>query len=190
LCDNQIMLKMLKKHALFVALVIFLISWTLFLLFIGPAEIVSFIGLENTYLAAFLIATLGGLSTLTGTSFFVAIATFAAGGASPLLLGLTGGLGIFISDSIFFLIARRGVKEFSEPSGRISRFILKYMHKLPPWAVNIFIYLYLGLSPFPSDILMIVLAFTGMSYKRLAPLLLAAGLTIATVIALFGQTIL
>ncbi len=184
------MLKQFKKHPLFIVLIIFFIGWTVFLLSIDPREIVSFIGLQNTYIAVFLIATFGGLSTLTGTSFFVAIATFSAGGSSPILLGLCGGLGIFISDSIFFMIARHGVQEFSESSEKISRFILKQMQKLHPWAVNIFTYLYLGLSPLPSDILMVVLAFTDMSYRRLAPLLLAGGITIATVIALLGRIIL
>ena len=178
-----------KKRALFIFLVTLLIGWTIFLLFMDPREIVAFIGLENTYLAAFLIATLGGLSTLTGTSFFVAIATFSAGGSSPLLLGLFGGLGIFLSDSIFFLIAHHGVQQFSEPSGKISSFILKYMNKLPNWAVNILIYIYLGFSPLPSDILMVALAFTGMSYKRLAPFLLAGGITAALLIALLGRAI-
>ena len=183
------MMKPFKKHALFIALIILLICWTVFLLFIDPAEIVSFIGLENTYLAAFLIAAFGGLSTITGTSFFIAIATFAAGGASPFLLGIFGGLGIFISDTIFFMVARRGVEEFSGSSGRISQFILKHIEKLPPSALYLFIYLYLGFSPLPNDILMIALAFTGMSYKRLALVLLAGDITIATMIAIFGKTV-
>ena len=66
----------LKKHLLFVGLVLFLTIWTVFLWVIHPDTLVAAIGIQNTYGVAFLLAALGGLSTVTGASFFATIVAF------------------------------------------------------------------------------------------------------------------
>ena len=62
----------------------------------------------------FLIAALGGLNSVTGGVLYTSIATFAAGGASPWLLGLVAGVGITIGDIIMFTLLRTGVKSLNE----------------------------------------------------------------------------
>lgn len=152
-------------------------------------EIVNYIGVENTYLVSFLLAVFGGLSTVTGVSFFVSVATFASGGANPFLLGLFGGLGIFISDSIFFLVARYGVRILERKAKPISLWLISKMEKVSLNTILVGVYLYIGLTPLPNDLLMIALALMGMPFKRLAPVLMAGGITIVFLTAYFGEII-
>jgi hypothetical protein len=179
-----------KKYGIFALLILFLIAWMVLLAFIEPEEIVGRIGVENTYIIVFLAAVFGGLSTLTGTSFFLLIATFADGGSNPLLLGLSGGAGIFISDSLFFLIARHGAEILRTKAKRFSETLVRFMRRAPPWGVYGGVYVYLGFTPLPNDLLMIALALFGMSYRKLIPVLLAGSITIATLTAFGGQQLL
>ncbi len=84
------------------------------LYFVSPETIVAWIGVENTYLTVFLIAALGGLSSVTSGVLYASLATFAAAGALPWLLGLLGGVGIAIGDSLIFLLLRYGYRAVSE----------------------------------------------------------------------------
>ncbi len=178
-----------KKHWGFWLLVLFLVAWTLFFVFIPPSIFIDNIGVHNTYLIAFLLAVFGGLSTLTGAPFFVSIATFGAGGANPLLLGIFGGLGIFLSDSIFFLIARRGVRVLEARSiPNIQKFSEK-IAKLPPWIMYTFVLCYIGFTPFPNDLLMLALALAGIRYLHLAPVLMVGSFSIVTLTASLGHTL-
>ena len=176
-----------RRHPVLLSIGLFLIAFNVLYYFFSPRDIVAYVGVENTYVVTFLVAAIGGLSTLTGAVLYTAIATFAAGGSMPWLLGITGGLGIFISDSIFFHLARIGrehVPDEWEPwVMKIQNIIQRYPRRL----VLLLAYLYLGFSPFPSDLLMITLALGGYRYRTLAPVLLAGSITIAFLIAYFGN---
>lgn len=181
------MVSFIKKYWIFAVMILCFLIFGLVIYFIGPEKIVSFVGVENTYLVAFLFAVLGGLSSITGVSFFAAIATFAAGGSHPLLLGFAGGLGIFISDSVFFFMARYGVSTVREKS-KPHRYFEK-IKRLPKWALLLTTYTYLGFTPFPNDLLMVFLAFSDIKYKQLMPIILLGGMTVVTIAAYLGNFI-
>lgn len=179
-------MRSIRKHSILVSVVVFLVLVNVLYFFIQPDELVDSIGVHNTYLVAFLIAAIGGLSTITGTVLFTALATFAAGGSDPLLLGLVGGAGIFISDSIFFYLAtlgRRSVPEKWESwIGRIDTFVKRF----PRPAVLTFVFLYLGFSPLPNDLLMLGLVLGGYRYREIVPALLLGSITIALIVTHIG----
>ncbi|MEX2013458.1 MAG: hypothetical protein WD897_00890 [Parcubacteria group bacterium] len=179
----------IKRYWKLLFLFAFLLVLVVLAIFITPQEVVDYVGVENTYLISFLIAVFGGLSTVTGISFFASVATFSSGGANPFLLGLFGGLGIFISDSIFFLVARYGVQIFERKSKLISPWLVSKMEKVSLNIILVGVYIYIGLTPLPNDLLMIVLALMGMPFKRLAPVLIAGGITIVFLTAYFGEII-
>lgn len=181
------MITWIKKHWVLVAFVCFLTFWTTLLSFISPQELVARIGVENTYAVIFLLATFGGLSAITGTSVFFAIFTFAGGGADPWLLGLAGGIGIFLSDMVFFLAARREVRAFGERANRISLWLLHQFEKLPPWALYGASYVYLGFTPLPNDILMIALAIMRTRLRYIIPIVFVGAITVATITAHIGS---
>lgn len=179
--------KKINFYYIAAAIILFILVVNLIFIFVTPEEIVHFIGVENSYFITFIIASIGGLSSFTGAALFSAIIAFAAGGSDPLLLGIVGGLGIFISDSVFYLLARFGRRAIpKEHSSQIEKFLI-WFKKTPEWIVFIFIYIYLGFTPLPADILMIAIAFAGVSYKRIFPILLLASLTIALLTAYLGE---
>jgi hypothetical protein len=178
-----------KRYWTFFFVLAFLLAVALLFVFITPEEVVDYIGVKNTYLVAFLLAVFGGISTVTGVSFFLSVGAFSVGGANPFLLGLYGGLGIFISDSIFFFAARYGVEAFEEKIKPLSLWLISKMEKVSMGTVLLLVYVYIGFTPFPNDILMIALALMGVSFKRLAPVLLVGSITIVTLTAYFGEVI-
>lgn len=171
------------------ALAVFFITlWAIVLIFFSPEEVVNKIGAENSYLIVFLLAVIGGLSTITGTSFFASVATFAHGGADPFLLGLIGGMGIFISDSIFFFLAHQGAKILEEKENSFRSKLLKSIEKIPRWFIGIFVFLYVGLSPLPNDILMIALALAKIRYRQIVLPLILGSMSIASIAAFLGKS--
>lgn len=178
-----------KKYWTLFGLVIVLALVALSFTFVSPEEIVSYVGVKNTYLVSFLLAVFGGLSAVTGVSFFVSVASFASGGASPILLILAGGAGIFISDTIFFLVARYGVDVFKKDARPASLYLISKIEKLPPYLVLIIVFVYIGLTPLPNDILMIALALSGMRFKKLAPVLLFGSFSIVAMAVYLGEII-
>lgn len=174
------------RHPVFVALVVGFILVNVLFFFVSPTALVERIGVENAYLVVFGMAALGGLSTFTGVSLYAALLTFAAGGANPLVLGLAAGIGIFASDTVFFLLAtygRRAVPVAWEGAvQRLRRLVRRISFR---WTA-ILSYLYLGFTPLPNDVLMLALVAGEYRYRRIAPVLLAGDLTIALVGAHLG----
>ena len=167
-----------------IAVVNFIFIW------LSPQELVEKFGVENSYLITFLVASLGGLSSVTSPVLYALIATFAAGGATPWLLGIVGGIGIAIGDTLIFILARVGYKS----TQRLHRHEAeKYKHlqeKISLPIQVVLLYLLLGFTPIPNDIVMIFLVLLGYKLRLLIPLLLFSGITIATITAYTGEAFL
>ena len=178
-----------RRYWIVFFLLAFLLALALIFAFITPEEIVDYVGVRNTYLVSFLLAVFGGLSAVTGLSFFASVVTFSGGGANTLLLALFGGLGIFISDSIFFLVAQYGVGILKKKAKPISLWLISRIENFSLGTIMVGVYIYIGLTPLPNDVLMIALAFVGMPFRRLAPVLMAGSFTIVFLVAYFGEII-
>lgn len=182
------MLATTRNKLVAAGIVLVLALWIGLVFIISPEEIVSAIGVQNTYLVVFLLATIGGLSTVTGTSLFAALATFASGGADPWLLGLVGGLGIFISDSVFFLVAHHGARALPKKPNGIRDRLAHTFKRIPQWALAGGVYAYVGITPLPNDILMGALALARIPYRSIVVPLLAGSITIALLTAHIGES--
>jgi len=154
-----------------------------------PDTIVDYIGVENSYLATFLIAAIGGLSSITSSVFYAAVATFSSGGANPWLLGLIGGIGIAIGDSFIFGLFSYGFKDVGKQwQDRIERY-RSYIDAYPRYVVYGGLFVILGLSPIPNDIVMFALVALGFQYVKIAPILILAGISVTTITAFLGESI-
>ena len=179
----------LKNHAGILVLVTVFLTLNLVFLVISPEQLVEYIGVENTYLTLFVIASIGGLNSITGGILYGSIIAFAAGGASPLLLGLTAGTGIAIGDGLVFYLFRYTSRTLSAQwQEKVTKIKAKVEH-LPRFAQYIFIYLYLGFFPFPNDILMFLLAVLRFEFLKVFPIILAGAITIATLTAYLGKSL-
>lgn len=163
-------------------------AWVILLRYLSPTELVTSIGINNGYLVAFFVALLGGTSSLTGVSFVAVIATLAAGGLNPFLLALFAGVGIAVSDSMFFWIGRNAHDAIDSPLTH------QYLEKISIWindrsrlVVGIFIYIYTALTPLPTDILTTILGLAHQPYRFVAIPLLLGGITFAYLVATLGS---
>jgi len=156
-------------------------------LFISPDTIVQYIGVENTYLMLFLMATFGGVNVFTGGVLYATIIAFAAGGASPWLLGLTGGLGIAIGDSIVFFLFLYTSRRLSPAWQERVALSKQKIERLPSALQYLLIYLYLGFAPIPNDILMFMLAVLRFRFVVIVPFIIAGAVTFVTLVALVGE---
>lgn len=180
-------MRWIYRHYVFLLLFLFIAFWLAALLVWGPEAIIKLIGVENSYAVAFILAAIAGLTSFTGSIHFTALATFAAGGADPFLLGLVGGTGLFLSDSLFFYAAQHGRHAASEQWGHYIERLTRAASTVPRWAVPLGVFLYVGFSPFPNDILMLALALGGFRYRLIFPALFLASITHVTLIAHFGE---
>jgi hypothetical protein len=180
-----------RRNALFalIALIAFIIGWGILLHRVGADGIVARIGVRNGYLIAFLMASAGGLSTATSVPLYPTLATFAAGGLEPLLLGLAAGTGLSIGDSLFFLIGLEGRRA---SSGRLEDRLQRmsaWFDRRPRLALRLAIFAYAGLTPFPNDVMVMTLAASGVRYRLILPSLVTGNLTLATLVAFFGESL-
>ncbi|MEN8375044.1 MAG: hypothetical protein ABFS34_06290 [Gemmatimonadota bacterium] len=169
------------------ALLTFLIAWTLLLRRMGAEGLVERIGVRNGYLLVFTVAAAGGLSTLTSVALYTTVATLAAGGLNPVVLGLFAGTGLTIGDSLFFLVGLEGRRV---SSGRLERRLERmsaWLERRPGWALRLAIFVYAGLTPFPNDVMVMAIAAAGVRYRLIVPSLLAGNLVLATLTALLGD---
>ena len=129
-----------------VFLIAFLIAWGVLLNRVGARGIVDLIGVRNGYLVVFLMASAGGLSAATSVPLYATLATFAAGGLEPLLLGLAAGVGLTIGDSLFFLVGLEGRRASSGGLEERLERLSAWFERRPRWALRLAIYAYAGIS--------------------------------------------
>src|SRR3989344_9607010 len=140
----------IERHYRLLGVIAVLVTLNVFLFFLGPQQVVDSIGVSNTYLIVFIIATVGGMSSFTGATYASAVITFTAGGANPWLIGLCGGVGVFISDSLFYLLAEYGRRVVPHDWKPTLERVARKMRVLPTKTVLLLSYVYHSL-PLQSD---------------------------------------
>jgi hypothetical protein len=179
-----------RKYYILAGILLFLAAINFLLFVASPRDIVASIGVENTYIIVFAIAAIGGLSSVTGAAFYASVITFAGGGANPLLLTLAGGAGIFISDTIFYYLALYGWQSVPKWwESKVQR-IREWIEKRPQSKVATAVYIYIGFTPLPNDLLMLGLVIGGYAYRQIFWPLLAGSFTIAAITAYLGEALL
>ena len=181
----------MSKHATrLIGLVVLLVLLNVVFFVETPRDIVEALGVENSYLLVFAIATLGGLNWFSSPILYTAIASFAAGGANPWLLGIAGGLGIAIGDTLIFLILRQGYRALHTLFERTVERVTTYAARVPRATQYMLSYLVLGFTPTPNDLIMAVFVVLQYKLRVVAPMLICSGITIATMTALLGGTLI
>lgn len=169
---------------LFLIFSFFLFLFILFF-FINPREIVDILGVQNSYLVLFCIALLGGVSSLTSSSYYAAIVTFTISGLNPFIMAFIAGIGLTLGDLFFYLLGSWGRNNISGYARRLAEKYSSWLLKKPKWVVQTIIYIYTGFSPLPVDILMVILSFARFPYKSFIFPLFFGNITLVLVIA-FG----
>lgn len=170
-----------RTYVLLTSIVLIFVIWGIFSRYVPPDVLVDKIGIKNVYLGAFILASVGGFSSITGTSVYTAIVAIANDNVvNTIILGIMSGLGIFLSDSLFFLLASYGRNMIVKVASNWERTFTKvsrWVRAAPDWSVYAVVFLYSAFAPLPNDILLGTLAVTGYSYKQFALYLFIGDLT-------------
>ncbi len=174
-----------RRYIIFFAMLAFIVFWTSLIVFIGPKELVSTLGVGETHLAVFLLAVFGALSSLTTFSIYPALGTFAAGGMNPVSLGIIAGIGLTIGDSFFFLFGRKLRILFSESSKKRLDKLLRRIEKRPR-LMPLIVYAYVAFTPFPNNVLTGGLALTGYRFRKLILPLWLGDMTLPAIVSMLA----
>jgi len=154
-----------------------LVLWIFMFKYINPQAIVAKLGATNGYNILFLLGMIGGASTFTTPSYFIALTTLSIGGLNPFLLGLAGGLGITIGDTIIFFIGLSAGKKAPDKFKERVQKLEKRLEKKPKWVVNLILYSYIGFTPLPNEIATISMGLIGHKKRIILFILLLGNIT-------------
>ena len=171
------------KKTIIWTLITLLVVWSVFLFYIDIDTLIDSIGIKNTYVLLFVVAAVSGTSFLTSASFYAIFLSYAQSDLHPLALGIVGGLGMSIGDSLFFFLSRKAGDVMNLSKNRTYQRIFAYISRLPHWGVYLFTYLYASFAPFPNDILMVVLGVLRFRYSRIIPIIIIGNITLLTLVA-------
>lgn len=178
-----------KTYLVIGSIILFLAAWSILLLHISPLEIVEMIGTNNSLIVAFLVSCFGGLSSFTSASYYAMLTTFSSGGVTPILLGVSAGIGLTISDSLIYYLGTRGHEILSGNLREKADTLSDWINNQHEHIVQIFAYIYTGLTPLPNDLLTGSLGLAEYSYRRLLPALLLGNITLSILIAEFAARV-
>lgn len=167
-------------------LVVVFVAWTVLLSKISPTEIVEYLGVSNGYLIAFIVAFIGGLSTFINFPYQLIIFTLGAGGLNPVLVGFCAGAGVFLGDTISYVIGYHGRHILP---GRIQSIFDRFANwclAAPSGFVPVMLYLYGALIPLPNDLIVISFGLARYAYWKVMLPLTLGNITFNTTIAFFG----
>lgn len=161
------MKRRLKAWLTFLVFLWILTTWLIILNYFTPTQIVSHLGVNNSYLIFFLIAAIGGSSLITASSYYITLSVLAVGGLNPLILGFFGGLGVTIGDSLYFYLGSKGKEISPQNVNEKLKKISNLLGKSPRFFIPLFIYFYAVFAFLPNDIMTFLLGIVGYPYKKI-----------------------
>lgn len=167
----------IQQYRTILLIIAALALWSVLLYVIPPSTFTDVIGLENSYSVSFLVAVLAGFSSFTGAASYATVIEFSRAGADPLFLGLASGIGLFISDSVFYLLMMRGRDSLQTAWGHWLDRINHFFKRIPSPFVYLFSYLFCALGPIPNDVTIAALVVAGYTYRSFWPVILAGDVT-------------
>ena len=180
-------------YAIRIGTVLLFVWWTAFVYQHSPEQIISMIGDEKSYGIAFILAFLGGLSPIISIPYYLVIMAFGATGLNPYLLGLAGGIGVILGDSMFYAVGYNGKDLFSERFQEKFQKFFRWCVQRPFWLMSFLLFLYGALVPLPNTLIVISMGLMRFSYwKAIVPLALGNIVfnTAAALIGVYGVALL
>lgn len=162
----------LARYRTIIFILLVLAVWTAFFYFVPADALIAHIGVENIYLVAFVVSLLAGFSSLTGAAAYATVIQLSLAGADPLYLGLSSGLGIFLSDSAFFFLVMHGRSSITPYFQKLFDRIRRFFIRVPDFFVYIGAFIFSAFTPVPNDLVLTALAVAGYRYRNFWPALL------------------
>lgn len=125
----------------------------------------EFSRIKNPYIFIFFVALIAGASVFTTSTFYVTLAALSFQGYNPYLLGLFSGTGIVLGDTFFYYFGKEASNIEWLAKTKVYKKLRDYILSQPKLVIQIFVFLYSAISPFPNDIIMMTLGATKYKYK-------------------------
>lgn len=168
-----------RKFFLFIAL---LFIWAVLLSLVDIESIANNFSAGGSYVVAFFVALLGGVSVFTSSSYLATLVALSLGPANPILLAISAGAALTLGDNLFYYFGTKG-------RGSLPPLVIKKLDRLSDWLekkskrfISAFVYVYTGLTPLPADALMIALSFANYPMRRLILPVFLGNVTLVLVI--------
>jgi len=165
--------------------VVLTVVFSVGLVSIPTDTLIGYLGTENGYLFMYLIAFVGSITTFASIPYPLFLISLAAGGFSPLLIGLTSALGVITADSVTFLVAQKSRVLLSDglqaSITKIGSHIERYPHLLTPGLVA-----YGTLSPLSNDFAVMTLSLMKYHYLQVIPPLAIGNIIYNIAVAYLG----
>jgi membrane protein DedA with SNARE-associated domain len=161
-----------------------LIAWSSFLYFAGPGFLIEAVGVQNGYILGFLVAAIGGVSTVTSISFYSLVTALAAGGLNPFLLGPIMGTGVTIGDTIFFYLGRTGRHSLPDRLQHHVDQTLEWAYEQPKGTVHLLVFSWAAFMPLPNDLITVPSGISRFEPEVILPFVLLGNITFTTLLAL------
>ncbi|NPE29096.1 hypothetical protein HNV12_14250 [Methanococcoides sp. SA1] len=167
-----------KRNTLILGLIVlFIVSWSILLFYHPPGEIVERLGVRNVYIFVFLLAMIGGVSTLTSTTFYTALIAISLGGVNSIGIALVASLGLTFGDLVFYYLGTKSKQCIKgKYAGTIFR-LTKWMEQIDDRITMLLIFFY-SLTPLPSDVIAIALAIAGFPFRKMIVPLIVGNFTL------------
>ncbi len=177
------MRKILKRHIVFVGLLVFIVLWSIMLYFKRPEELIGMIGVKNGYIISFFVGVFGGAATFTTISYYPVVGTLAAGGLNPIILGIIAGTGLTIGNALYFYFGYKGRVILSGKTKERVEKAVKWIEKKPDLIVRLAMLLYVGFTPLPNNLLTATGGLTDYPFKKMIGPLFIGNIILSTMIA-------
>jgi len=171
------------RSILFVLLLVIFVGTLFILVFFDPGEMIEKIGIGNSFIIAFFVSVAGAFTSMTKFSTYPMIITLIAGHVDPLAAGLVTGIGNTFGDILFYAFGSSARGLTSEKVNKKLEKILRWMTRLREIYIQIIIFLYLAITPFPNNMLSGALAFIGYPLKKAIVPLVLGDITFCILIA-------
>lgn len=171
-----------------------LFGWSAILLTIGsslyiaslPTEtLLRFIGTDNVYIFMYLLAFIGSISTFASIPYPLFVISLAAGGFSPVSVGLSSAFGVLTADTLTFYSVKKGKALMSTKLLRAIDGLEKYVKKYPR-ALTPGLFFYGVFAPLSNDFAVISLSAMNYKYSKVIPPLALGNIIYNIVLAYLG----
>lgn len=177
-----------RGFTIFLLLSSFIIACGITLFFVSSEEIVQILGVENSYVLALIVSFIG---SFTGASFvyITVLIALVSGGVHPIYVALAAGFGLMLGDMLLYYTVRKGSELVDEKwEERIESFGRRLRRKKHFEIVfPVFAFLYSGFSPFPNNLLIVLLAALRYSPLKSVLILLLGDTSFALLITVFTE---
>jgi membrane protein YqaA with SNARE-associated domain len=181
----QTLQKLLTKYPNVIFWLPFIVFSTM-LYFVSPADIVSWVGVSNSYLFMFIVAFIGGVSIFSGVPYPAILVTLALGGLNPFYLGVSAAFGLFLGDSSSFFLGRKSEGLITGSMKTLLDKILTLYDRFPKMMPLVF-FTYGSVSPFPNDVITISAGIKGFPWSKTMPPLALGNLVFCVGVAYFAD---